>query len=154
MSAAAARAAIEALVFGYAERLDSGDLAGVGGLFAQAVYRGAQGGTYRGAAEVEAVLRSRVMLYDGVPRTRHVTTNLVIELDAELSSATARSYFTVFQAAEGLSLQPIVAGRYHDRFVCAAGTWRFDDRLIHVDLVGDLSRHLRGGPRRCPRAKR
>lgn len=144
MSAAAARAAIEALVYGYAERIDSGDLAGVAALFAEAVYGGAQGGTYRGAAAVEAVLRSRVILYDGIPRTRHVTTNLVIELDAELRDATARSYFTVFQAADGLPLQPIVAGRYHDRFVCDAGRWRFDARLIHVDLVGDLSRHLRG----------
>ncbi len=144
MSAAEARAAIEALVFTYAERIDAGDLAGVAALFAQATYRGAQGGEYRGAAAVEVVLSGRVILYDGVPRTRHVTTNLVIELDAAVTSAVARSYFTVFQAAGELALQPIVAGRYHDRFVRAADGWRFDDRLIHVDLVGDLSRHLRG----------
>lgn len=145
MNGAAARAAIEALIFTYAERLDAGDLAGVAALFHAATYRGAQGGEYRGAAAVEAVLTSRVMLYDGIPRTRHVTTNLVITLDAAESAAGARSYFTVFQAAAGLPLQPIVAGRYHDRFVLAADGWRFEDRLIHVDLVGDLSRHLRSG---------
>ncbi|MDX2170881.1 MAG: nuclear transport factor 2 family protein [Deltaproteobacteria bacterium] len=144
MSATADRAAIEALIYGYAERIDAGDLAGVGALFAKAVYRGAQGGTYRGAAEVAAVLTARVILYDGVPRTRHVTTNLVIELDPAGASATARSYFTVFQAAADLPLQPIVAGRYHDRFVRDGDQWRFDDRLIFMDLFGDLRRHLRG----------
>jgi 3-phenylpropionate/cinnamic acid dioxygenase small subunit len=145
MSAAAARAAIEALIFTYAERLDAGDLAGVAALFHGATYRGAQGGEYRGDAAVLAVLTSRVMLYDGVPRTRHVTTNVVIDLDLPADGATARSYFTVIQAADGLPLQPIVAGRYHDRFARDAGAWRFADRLIFVDLLGDLSRHLRTG---------
>lgn len=145
MSEVTDRAAIEALIFTYAERLDAGDLAGVAALFHAATYRGAQGGEYRGAAAVEAVLSSRVMLYDGIPRTRHVTTNLVITFDPAEATASARSYFTVFQAADGLPLQPIVAGRYHDRFTRAADVWHFADRLIHVDLVGDLSRHLRSG---------
>jgi 3-phenylpropionate/cinnamic acid dioxygenase small subunit len=145
MSAAAARAAIEALIFTYAERLDAGDLAGVAALFRSATYGGAQGGEYRGDEAVLAVLTRRVMLYDGVPRTRHITTNVVIDLDLPAGAATARAYFTVIQAAAGLPLQPIVAGRYHDRFARHAGTWRFAERLIFVDLVGDLSRHLRAG---------
>jgi ketosteroid isomerase-like protein len=141
MSAADDRAAITALVMGYAERIDAGDLAGVAAYFADATYRSAQGGDYRGAAAVREVLQRLVILYDGVPRTRHVTTNLVIELAGD--AATARSYFTVLQAAPGAPLQPIVAGRYHDCFVRADGVWRFADRLIFMDLIGDLSRHLR-----------
>lgn len=141
MSDENARAAITALVMGYAERLDAGDLAGVGALFADATYGGAEGGGYRGAAAVQEVLEQRVILYDGVPRTKHVTTNLVIELAGD--TATARSYFTVLQAAAGLPLQPIIAGRYHDRFARVGGAWRFAARLIHVDLVGDLRFHLR-----------
>jgi ketosteroid isomerase-like protein len=136
------RAAIAALIHGYAERLDAGDLAGVAALFADATYRSAQGGSYRGAAAVQEVLERRVLRYDGVPRTRHLTTNLVIELAGD--EAAARSYFTVLQAAPGGPLQPIVAGRYHDRFARSAGVWRFTDRLIFMDLVGDLSRHLKG----------
>ena len=143
MSAAAARQAIAGLVFAYAERLDAGDLAGVAALFRAATYRGAQGGVYQGAEAVRAVLTSRVILYDGIPRTRHVTTNLVIDVDASAAVATARSVFTVLQGTDGLPLQPIVAGRYHDRFVREVDGWRFDDRLIHMDLIGDLSRHLR-----------
>lgn len=137
----AAVAAITALVFAYAERLDLGDLAGVAALFGpDATYRSDRG-THRGGEAVLAVLRKRVRLHDGVPRTKHVTTNLVVEVDG--AAAAARSYFTVFQATPALPLQPIVAGRYHDRFVRdAAGVWRFADRRILVDLVGDLREHL------------
>ena len=85
------------------------------------------------------VLERMVILYDGVPRTKHVTTNLVIELSGD--TATTRSYFTVLQAVDGLSLQPIVAGRYHDAFARVGGAWRFTDRLIFMDLVGDLVWH-------------
>jgi hypothetical protein len=140
MSAGDDRAAITALVMGYAERIDGGDLAGVAALFADATYGGAQAG-YRGAAAVREVLESRVILYDGLPRTKHVTTNLVIELDGE--TAAARSYFTVLQATPELPLQTIIAGRYDDRFARTAGVWRFTARVIHIDLVGDLRFHLR-----------
>src|SRR5580765_4276073 len=104
----ASRDAVAALILGYAERLDAGDLAGVAALFRDAIYRSAQGGTYDGSAAVLEVLTRKVILYgDGTPRTKHVTTNLLIEVDASDATATARSYFTVFQATEQLPLQPI-----------------------------------------------
>ena len=139
------RAAIAALVHGYAERIDAGDLDGVGALFEGAVYRSERGGRYEGAEAVAAVLRKLVKLHDdGTPRTKHVTTNLVIDVDAAAGTALARSYFTVLQQTAAIALQPIVAGRYHDRFVRRdGGAWRFAERLIFMDLVGDLSDHLR-----------
>jgi 3-phenylpropionate/cinnamic acid dioxygenase small subunit len=140
----AARDAISGLIFTYAERIDAGDLAGVAALFADATYRSARGGAYRGqAALLEALSRVVILHADGTPRTRHVTSNLRIDIDAPAGTASARSYFTVLQAADRLPLQIIVAGRYHDRFVRGATGWRFDDRLIFMDLVGDLSQHLR-----------
>jgi 3-phenylpropionate/cinnamic acid dioxygenase small subunit len=135
------RAAIAALLFAYAERLDAGDFAGVAALFAAGVFRSDRGGRYEGAAAVRDVLERLVILHeDGTPKTKHVTTNLVIEVDA--MSATARSYFTVLQATAKVPLQPIVAGRYHDRFEQRDGIWYFAERLIYVDLVGDVSDHL------------
>ena len=136
--------AIAALVFTYAERIDAGDLPGVAALFADATYRSQQGGTYRGSAAVLEVLSQKVILHaDGTPRTKHVTTNLVVDVDEASGIATARSYFTVLQATDRLSLQPIVAGRYRDRFVRGADVWRFDERVICVDLIGDLRQHLK-----------
>jgi 3-phenylpropionate/cinnamic acid dioxygenase small subunit len=83
---------------------------------------------------------------DGTPRTKHVTTNVLIEVDDVAGTAVARSYFTVLQAAEGLGLQTIVAGRYRDRFERHDGEWRFAERRFTTDLIGDVSRHLLAGP--------
>jgi hypothetical protein len=81
-------------------------------------------------------------LYDGSPRTRHITANSVIEVDEAAGTATARSSYVVFQGTEALPLQPIITGRYRDRFVRDGGTWRFAERCFYVDQVGDLSQHL------------
>src|SRR5262249_61534549 len=86
-----------------------------------------------------------LLLSGGLPAPRHVVTNLVVELEPS-DRAQARSTFTVFQARPDFPLQPIICGRYHDTFARVAGAWRFADRLIVPELIGDLSRHLRPGP--------
>jgi 3-phenylpropionate/cinnamic acid dioxygenase small subunit len=136
------RAEIEALVFEYARRIDDGDFAGLGALFAEGSVCGPDGTPLAtGAEAVEALYAATTRRYeDGTPRSHHVTTNLAVTID--LSSATAQSYFTVFQAADGLTLQPVVAGRYEDTFARTGGGWRFDRRVMHVRLVGDASQHL------------
>jgi ketosteroid isomerase-like protein len=134
--------ALENLIATYAELVDAGDFAGVGGLFADATFRG--GAAVHGRDAVAKMLRDAVILYDdGTPRTKHVTTNSIIEVSGE--TATARSYFTVLQALPDLPLQTIVAGRYHDRFARTSEQWRFTERQVYVDLVGDVSRHLAAG---------
>lgn len=135
--------AIETLVYTYAELVDGGDFAAVGELFADATFTGAAG-SVSGQDGIEGMLSEHVILYeDGTPRTKHVTTNLVIEVDEEASMAVSRSYFTAMRAVRGLALQTIVSGRYHDRFERRNGKWRFVERRVHTDLVGDVSKHLR-----------
>jgi len=135
---------IAALVYTYAERLDGGDFEGVARLFANATFRSdRRPEVRRGSQEVLSVYRNTVALYDGSPCTKHVTTNLVIDVDAVAGAASARSYFTVLQARPELPLQVIIAGRYHDCFARADRGWRFADRLIMVDLMGDLRFHLK-----------
>ena len=98
----------------------------------------------RGGDAIEKMLRDNVIVYDdGTPRTRHVTTNLAIELDEEAGTAVSRAYFTALQALADLPLQPIVSGRYYDRFERRDGQWRFVERRVRTDLVGDVSHHLR-----------
>lgn len=137
-------AAITALINVYAERIDAGDLDGVAELFEHATWgspgRGAQ---LRGAAQVRRGYDGVILHEDGTPGTKHVISNLTIEIDDAGDAATARSYFTVFQARPELPLQPIIAGRYHDAFARVDGRWRFADRVIIPDLIGDLSHHLR-----------
>jgi hypothetical protein len=143
-----AEVAIANLIAEYAERVDLGDFAAVGRLFAHATYRAllpnGDVATSSGAQEVTQVMSSMVLTYDGVPATKHLMTNIIVDIDGNV--AHSRSYFTVFQARPDLPLQPIIAGRYHDRFERADDCWRFADRLILTDLVGDLGHHLRANP--------
>ena len=139
--------AIENLLYTYAERIDAGDLEGVASLFAHGCIKpGADAGPETVARGRDAVLKmyqQATRLYpDGSPRTRHVTTNAIIEVDAGAEHASARSYFTVVQQTEVLPLQPIISGRYHDTFQRIQGVWWFDTRIMLVDLVGNLKQHL------------
>lgn len=66
-------------------------------------------------------------------------------MDARDGSITARSSYVVLQALDGFPLQPIITGRYVDRFARTHtddGSWHFLERRFHVDLVGDLTHHL------------
>ena len=145
-----AHAAIETLIFTYAERHDVGDADAVGRLFAHGPRRNGYDGLALGGEELAAVLR-HIQRHDGSPRTKHVTTNVLIEVDDGAASASVRSYFTVLQATRSLPLQVIAAGRYHDRFERVDGDWRFAERVILLDLRGDLSQHA-GGRAPLPRS--
>jgi 3-phenylpropionate/cinnamic acid dioxygenase small subunit len=135
--------AIENLIASYAELVDDGDFAGVGMLLVGAVFTGGAGSVSGGHA-IEKMLQDNLIIYeDGTPRTKHVTTNVAIELDEEAGTAVSRSYFTALQALPDLPLQPIASGRYDDRFERVDGEWRFVERHVHTDLLGDMSRHLR-----------
>ena len=135
------------LIYSYAELLDTGDIEGLGRLFTAATLRthGASD-VLEGARAVEGLIEDSVHLYDGIPATKHVITNLIVEVADDRGSATARSYYTALQARPQLPLQPIIAGRWHDRFERDDDHWRFADRLIHADLFGDLHFHIKGLP--------
>ena len=139
--------AIENLLYLYAERIDAGDLEGVADLFAHGRIQASPGPgearTFAGRDAVLALYRASTRLYDdGTPRTKHVTTNAFIELEPGGVRANARSGYTVFQQAGDAPLQPIICGRYADTFHVIDGRWWFDTRVMHVDLLGDLTRHL------------
>ncbi|RIL07350.1 MAG: nuclear transport factor 2 family protein [Proteobacteria bacterium] len=136
--------AIRNLLHRYAECVDAADFAGVGALFADGAIR-APGlpEPVRGAAAVQRLYEASNRVHpDGTLRTLHLVANPIVELDAGGAAASCRSRYVVLQATPSLPLQPIIAGRYFDRFACAAGVWRFAERGIAIDLVGDLSHHL------------
>jgi hypothetical protein len=138
---------IENLLHTYAERIDAGDLEGVADLFVHgrilASLDARPDQAIVGRDAVLALYRGSTRIYpDGSPHTKHVTTNSIIEVAEGSQTAAARSYFTVFQRLDDFPLQPIIAGRYRDTFRRIDGRWSFDTRIMIVDLVGDLSRHL------------
>ena len=136
------RDAITNLVYRYAELIDAGDLDGVGELFAHGSVDTGFGPVLHGKEEVRDSY-GVVMIYDdGTPRTRHVTTNLIIDVDEEAGTGTCRSYVTVFQQTDDFPLQPVYQNRYEDRFERVDGTWRFEHRRMCDHRPGDTSRHL------------
>ncbi|MCY3576180.1 MAG: nuclear transport factor 2 family protein [bacterium] len=138
---------IENLMYTYAERIDAGNLEGVADLFANGRIVASPDAPVEtvvaGRDEVLGMYQGSTRLYPcGTPRTKHVTTNAIIEVDDEADTAAARSYYTVFQQLDDFPLQPIITGRYHDTFHRIDGAWWFDTRIMLVDQLGDLSRHL------------
>ena len=138
---------IENLMYTYAERIDAGNLEGVADLFAHgrivASPEAPVETAVTGRDEVLGMYQGSTRLYPcGTPRTKHVTTNAIIEVDEDAGTAAARSYYTVFQQLDDFPLQPIITGRYHDTFHRIDGEWLFDQRTMLVDQLGDLSRHL------------
>ena len=134
---------IENLVYRYAERIDAGDLAGVADLFRHGRIQAGPGMVFEGSDQVRRMYDGATRLYeDGTPRTRHVTTNVAVDVDEDAGTGSARSYYTVFQQTDELPLQPIIAGHYHDTFHQVDGQWCFDTREMFVDLTGDLTHHL------------
>jgi len=136
---------IENLIYRYAELIDEGNLEGVAELFRNAEILSTVHGVRRhGFDEVLQMYKSSCRIYEttGTPLTKHLTTNVIIELDRSGGTASARSYYTVMQATDGLALQPIICGRYKDRFHQIDTQWRFASREMIVDLIGDCSAHL------------
>jgi 3-phenylpropionate/cinnamic acid dioxygenase small subunit len=137
--------AISSLIYTYAELIDAGDFAGIGELFGRATlsFEG-YGDAVSGAGAIEALYTNSTRRYeDGTPRTKHVMTNVIVEVADDGSTAKSRSYFTVLQAVPGaLALQPIVAGRYRHTYRQVNGTWQVATMHITIDLVGDLTHHM------------
>ena len=135
--------AIQNLVYRYTWHIDHGDFAAMAALFARAVVILDPAGTFDCDPKgLEGVFREYVRVYaDGTPRTRHVTTNLIIDPEGD-DQASSSSSVVVFQQTDALALQPIIVTRNLDRFVRTEGEWHFSERRIEMNFLGDLSAHM------------
>jgi ketosteroid isomerase-like protein len=143
--AATAVNAITNLIYSYAERIDEGNFAGVAEIFQHATltFEGF-GDAISGRDAVEKLYTRTTRRYDdGTPRTKHVMTNVIVDVGSDALHASSRSYFTVLQAVPGeLALQPVIAGRYRHTYDRVDGSWRVATMHILIDLVGDLGHHM------------
>ncbi|HZO07186.1 MAG TPA: nuclear transport factor 2 family protein [Solirubrobacterales bacterium] len=135
---------IRALTHEYTFRLDGGDFAGVAALLAAGALRMSAKGMdeqeMRGAEEIERFYANQVVTHDGDPRTRHVISNHVVDIDGE--GAHGRCYFTVLMKPPRQPIQIVVCGRYFDTFERHEGAWRFLRKVIQVDYLTDISEHF------------
>ncbi len=135
--------AILRLMNEYCSTVDAGDFETFAKLFEHGVFHviGDPAGPLVGREAVMGLLQN-VTLYEGKPLTKHVLSNVQIDVDESNGKATAQSYITVFQCVPpDFPLQPIFIGHYHDTFERSGSVWRFKNRSISPDLIGDISHH-------------
>ncbi len=139
---------IQNLLHRYAFLMDQADFDGVGQIFAHAdVHMPGDAGIYRkDPVGLANMFRrwNRVYADTGTLRTRHITTNLILEEDGP-GRAVGRCYVLVVQATPTFPLQPVIAGTYEDKFEKVSGVWRFAERreeFKNFELAGNLSSHL------------
>jgi 3-phenylpropionate/cinnamic acid dioxygenase small subunit len=139
---------IENLLYIYAERIDAGDLDGVAALFEHGRIYGVEDGppetVFTGIKGVRQMYAMATRLYeDGTPKTKHLTSNVRIDVDEDTGTAGSTANYLVTQATADLPLQVIITGHYRDTFHRVDGAWWFDTRIMFVDQVGDTSHHLK-----------
>lgn len=135
--------AVTRLLYRYAELIDAGDFDGVGALLGRGTFMGLTGAS--AIAGLFAKTTRRFTDHENTPRTRHLVLNPIVDVDGD--TATARSTFVVVQRTETVPLQPIVIGRYADAFARDDAGWYFTERVVDVEMVGDVSDHLTIDPR-------
>src|SRR5262249_15388804 len=142
VAAASDRDAILALVYGYSDAIDRGDYDALAALFRHGDFVMTDGQRLRGEG-LAAWFRDALGLYDdGTPRTTHSNPSVVIQLDDQGATATARTSVLVFQALEG-DIRCIYSGLYDDEFERHPEEgWCFLVRRSTTRLVGDMSHHL------------
>ena len=133
------------LLYRYNEYIDKGDFAGAAGMFKDAKLKLRGHDELQSGAEVLPMLQHFVIIYpDGTPKTKHIVTNPIIEIDEQAGKANTRSQYTVFQVTEDIPMQVIAAGGYHDSFERVDGTWRFSYRDYTLfNMAGNIIGHLK-----------
>ena len=132
------------LLYAYGSLVDAGDFAGIGRLFAHCTVTDGTGKLdVRGEEAVTRLYERTTRRYaDGTPRTKHVITNPIIEVNGGAGTATCRAHYLVLQQTDTLPLQPIITGHYEDEFERVDERWRFSGHRFFVDQVGNLGHHL------------
>lgn len=137
--------AIRSLIHAYAERIDRGDVEAVADLFAHATLVAGDGSEFTGRDTLRDLWKGSVRIYDdGSPHVCHCISNVDVQLSDDGTTATARSYVTVMQAAPGFALQAVAVSEHRDTFEQVDGSWRFRQRRDRQVLVGDLRHHVHG----------
>ena len=95
----------------YCTAIDSGDLETFGRLFANATW------VAEGRVPGPESMNNMILYEDGTPRTKHVITNLTLDIDEAAGTASGHCYVTVYQQTPEFPLQAIFVGEYYDTFL-------------------------------------
>ncbi|RLA41869.1 MAG: hypothetical protein DRR06_06940 [Gammaproteobacteria bacterium] len=127
--------AIRDLLSAYCFHVDDGEYDEWAALFAEdATLEAGALATCQGRAEIKAFIVAAVG--GDVPARKHCTMNAMIQVNGD--KATANSYIIVVRADDKGGIVNSLAGRYQDELVRQGGDWKFQKRIICMDILGDL----------------
>ena len=116
---------IRNLLFRYCEMIDGGDVDGLAELFADATIVAEDGSPIAsGRDQVRNMYGAgdRRERTSGARSTKHITTNVLVEVDEDGDAAIVRSYWVLLvSTSPDDPVRPVLAGRYHDRFARVDG---------------------------------
>jgi hypothetical protein len=127
--------AIRELFSAYCFRMDDGDYAGVGALFAADGEWIATYSRATGPDEIAAMLGRNIPDSASGTKRKHFVMNSLITCHGDTATARA-SYFVVI--GEGAGPIPVVAGTYEDELVRSDAGWVFRSRRLVHDIAGSL----------------
>ncbi len=135
------------LINSYTFLLDNGDLEGWAALFEHGEWGSEDAPLLKGKEQMFEMINNILIVYpDGTPRTRHVVTNVDLNIDDDQGVASCTSYITLLQQIDDRPLQAIFSGEYHDDFERVDGRWRFARRVTKRPFFGDMSAHVKALP--------
>lgn len=135
---------IDRLLTEYCFAIDTGRLEDCAALFEHAEFSFEGFATVHGKAGVMGILSGIILHEDGTPRTRHILSNVRIDVADDGTSAKGQSYVTTLQQAGDQPLQAVFTGHYFDKFKKIDNKWAFVKRGVFGPHFGDMSRHMRG----------
>lgn len=137
---------IQSLLCQYGSTIDRGDLEACAELFTYGKWRLDGKEAMVGKEGFLEGLQTLKIYEDGTAKTKHLITNIDITLADDELSAKSESYVTVLQKTDDFPLQVIFSGHYYDDFKIIDGQWRYIDRTVRYELVGDMRAHLNYSP--------
>jgi hypothetical protein len=130
-------AEITGLVNASAFLLDEGDVEAVAALFEESTWRSdSREEVLYGSTEVRSVYE-QLYASGRSARTKHLLTNLSVNVEPGATTASSRCYWSVLRADSEKGLTITLSGQYLDQFEKSDGRWHFADRLIKVDLADE-----------------
>jgi ketosteroid isomerase-like protein len=137
--------AIQNILYEYGYLIDAGNFAGIGRHFGDAILSSEGSDLHvTGAEAIQKYYEASTRIYEdtGTPKTKHVFTNFMIEINGDEGVANSKANYFVLQQTDDLPLQAIISGHYEHRYAKRDGTWRMTHKKFYVDQIGDLSHHL------------
>ena len=98
-----------------------------------------------GSRPVQDWINEHIVLYDGLPLTRHEVTNLVVDEGVTPDEAAFRCYVAIWQHLPSELPRLLAHARFRGTFDSLSRAWHWREHRMSVDYAGDLSTHIKGG---------